>query len=186
MFVRSLATARQYALVGLVLLGSLVGVILALYFYRFHTELSLDNATWGQFGDYVGGVINPILGFFSFITLLLALQVQASQSETAVAAFAQAQRDSVRAGEDALRGSEIIQSIARTLSVQSDAARTTAELLALTHSLVIVNESIKEDEAYGGVLETKRLTQLRDQRVQLTSRILQLAQLQEPRNERRQ
>lgn len=183
MFVRSIANARLYALVGLVLLGSLIGIILTLYFYRFHAALSLDSATWGQFGDYVGGVINPILGFFSFITLLLALQVQAAQSETAVAAFAQAQRDSVQAGEDALRGSVLIQSIARTLSVQSDATRTTAEILALTHSLVIVNESIKEEEAHSGVLMSNRLTQLRDQRVQLTSRILQLAQIQQQRNE---
>lgn len=182
MFLRSAVAARQYALVGLVLVCSVVVVILTLYFYRFHAELSLDNATWGQFGDYVGGLINPILGFFSFITLLLALQVQASQSETAVAAFAQAQRDSVKAGEDSLRGSELIQTIAHILSEQSGAARTTAELLALTHSLVIVNESIKEEETHGGVLETKRLTQLRDQRVQLTSRILELAQFQEQRN----
>jgi hypothetical protein len=71
---------------------------------------------------------------------------------------------------------ELIQSIAHALREQSKAARTTADLLALAHSLVVVGELIKEEEAHGGVLASTDLTQLREQRVLLTSRLLQLTQ----------
>lgn len=176
MIIRNTVDARRYLLLGLTILGTLVAVVLALYFYQFHATLSLENTVWGQFGDYLGGVMNPILGFFSFIALLLALMVQAAQSETAVAAFAQTQRDSAKAGEDLLRSMELIQSIAHALREQSKAARTTADLLALAHSLVIVSELIKEEEAHRGVVTSNRLIELREQRDQLTSRLLQLTQ----------
>ncbi|MCB5206539.1 putative phage abortive infection protein [Methylovorus mays] len=39
------------------------------------------TATWGQFGDYMGGTLNPILSFFAFVFLVrtLALQQQSIQ-----------------------------------------------------------------------------------------------------------
>ena len=32
--------------------------------------MSNDTATWGQFGDYLGGVLNPIFGLAGLIALL--------------------------------------------------------------------------------------------------------------------
>ncbi|TGL46721.1 hypothetical protein EHQ61_16345 [Leptospira wolffii] len=48
----------------------------AFYFFQFGGALSQDHSTWGEFGDYFGGVLNPIFGFFSFIALLIALWFQ--------------------------------------------------------------------------------------------------------------
>jgi hypothetical protein len=39
-------------------------------------SLPTDIATWGQFGDFIGGTINPLLTFFTFIILLYALHEQ--------------------------------------------------------------------------------------------------------------
>lgn len=61
-----------------ILLGVLTLVLspFAFYFFQFNGELSLDHSTWGEFGDYFGGVLNPIFGFFSFVALLIALWFQ--------------------------------------------------------------------------------------------------------------
>lgn len=45
-------------------------------------NFSSDTAVWGQFGDFLGGVINPILTFISVILLInsVGLQRQANES----------------------------------------------------------------------------------------------------------
>jgi hypothetical protein len=47
-------------------------VMLALYVHQFGPTLSTDQATWGAFGDYIGGLLNPTIAFF---TLMVAVQV---------------------------------------------------------------------------------------------------------------
>jgi len=45
-------------------------------------NFSIDPAVWGQFGDFLGGVINPLLTFISVILLInsVGLQRQANES----------------------------------------------------------------------------------------------------------
>jgi hypothetical protein len=60
------------------------GAILALfgvaaaYFWTFRGAVSDSQATWGLFGDYMGGVLNPIFGLGALFALLytIVLQVQ--------------------------------------------------------------------------------------------------------------
>jgi len=47
-----------------------------LYGSHFGWELSPKQETWGQFGDYVGGLLNPLVGFFTVALLLLSLHLQ--------------------------------------------------------------------------------------------------------------
>ncbi|MBH1970968.1 hypothetical protein FK216_07070 [Moraxellaceae bacterium AER2_44_116] len=46
--------------------------------------LSPSNADWGTFGDFFGGVMNPILGFINLFLLssTLSLQIKSSQDQT--------------------------------------------------------------------------------------------------------
>ncbi len=46
------------------------------YVSVFSTHILNDQEKWGQFGDYFGGVLNPILSFFAFIALLVTLRTQ--------------------------------------------------------------------------------------------------------------
>jgi len=39
-------------------------------------KISKDAADWGQLGDYVGGVLNPLLGFISIVLLIKSLVLQ--------------------------------------------------------------------------------------------------------------
>lgn len=47
---------------------------LAVYFLKFHGELSPKQEVWGQFGDFMGGAINPIVGLCTVWLLTVSLQ----------------------------------------------------------------------------------------------------------------
>jgi hypothetical protein len=52
------------------------------YFYL-GLKPSGDPASWGQFGDYIGGVLNPIIAFSAFYWLATSVQMQKKElSET--------------------------------------------------------------------------------------------------------
>ncbi|HCR9735293.1 TPA: hypothetical protein OPR14_000702 [Citrobacter koseri] len=56
----------------------LIAAVWGLYFYNFGnlSHLSGSKEVWGQFGDYVGGVINPLLSFITIILLIKSLNEQ--------------------------------------------------------------------------------------------------------------
>ncbi|MGT3194510.1 hypothetical protein [Yersinia enterocolitica] len=48
------------------------------YFFKFGNwfNISNDTAIWGQFGDFLGGVINPLLTFISVVYLINSVNLQ--------------------------------------------------------------------------------------------------------------
>lgn len=57
----------------------IICAILFVYFLKFVFEipvLSDDKGDWGTFGDYMGGVLNPIFAFASFMALLYTIKLQ--------------------------------------------------------------------------------------------------------------
>lgn len=51
--------------------------IIGLYYFNFKEHpISNNPLDWGPFGDFFGGVLNPILGFFSFLALLYTIHIQ--------------------------------------------------------------------------------------------------------------
>lgn len=55
-----------------------------IYWLQFgNSELSKSPADWGPFGDFIGGVTNPILSFFALLSLLLTLFLQSKQLDSA-------------------------------------------------------------------------------------------------------
>lgn len=53
--------------------GILIGALLV-YITNFHGGISGDTSVWGEFGDYLGGVVNPIIGFFTICLLAASLK----------------------------------------------------------------------------------------------------------------
>lgn len=68
---------RIAAIVGLVA----VVLVWGLYLRQFSGGLSDSQETWGQFGDFVGGTLNSVFGFLSFLILLRSLRLQARELE---------------------------------------------------------------------------------------------------------
>src|SRR4051812_44080053 len=63
---------EQWPGIALVILS---GSLLAAYFSRFGT-LPDKSEAWGQFGDFMGGVVNPFVGIFTILLLIRTLRLQ--------------------------------------------------------------------------------------------------------------
>lgn len=61
--------------IGLIALAALAATITP-YVVVFSGGVTSDQEKWGQFGDYIGGSLNPVFGFLSFALLLLTLRLQ--------------------------------------------------------------------------------------------------------------
>lgn len=56
---------------------SIILIVLFSYICNFSSlGLSTNQAEWAQFGDYFGGVLNPILAFLAFLALLKTISLQ--------------------------------------------------------------------------------------------------------------
>ena len=51
------------------------------YIVTFKGGLSHNQSNWGVFGDFFGGVLNPVFGFFTLIVVLLTFTLQNRQLE---------------------------------------------------------------------------------------------------------
>ncbi len=68
-----------YTIVGGVFLA-----VLLFYGVWFFGPLSSKGSTWAQFGDYFGGVLNPVVGLAALIALLWTLKLQREELKTSI------------------------------------------------------------------------------------------------------
>ena len=57
--------------------------VFSVYFYVFHAPLNNDSSAWGDFGDFIGGTLSPILTFVSIIALVHTIELQRQQLQIA-------------------------------------------------------------------------------------------------------
>jgi uncharacterized membrane protein len=69
---------RFMGAVVLVAVTFMVAVV-AIYMRTFGTIRSLEYAVWGAFGDYFGGILNPIFALCAFVGVLWSLDMQTKQ-----------------------------------------------------------------------------------------------------------
>jgi len=62
--------------------ASIVAVF-GIYFYAFHAPLNHESSAWGDFGDFIGGTLSPILTFVSIIALVHTIELQRQQLQIA-------------------------------------------------------------------------------------------------------
>jgi len=78
----SRTNATTAFLVGLVIVALLAAIaVFSLYRSHFDGAWAPAQNTWGEFGDYFGGVLNPILTFITLIALVWALRLQSNELE---------------------------------------------------------------------------------------------------------
>lgn len=57
----------------------LMAAIVTAYLDMFGLNRVPDQATWGAFGDYFGGILNPVFALFAFLGVLWSLDIQIKQ-----------------------------------------------------------------------------------------------------------
>lgn len=126
-------------------------VIYGLYFFNFaQGGLSNNQVEWGQFGDFAGGTINPILGFLTLIALILTIVLQSRQLAISSREL-ELSRDELALTRKELRRSASAQELSeKALRAQADAASRSARLNAINFLLAHYQTELKqyEDRAY--------------------------------------
>jgi len=51
-------------------------IVISVYIYQFHNGSLGGTASFGAFGDYIGGLLNPIFGFSTVILLIYSIRIQ--------------------------------------------------------------------------------------------------------------
>lgn len=69
--------------------GALVVLLLvnASYFLMFHSTFSRHQENWGQFGDFIGGVLNPFFALCALFALLYTIVLQVEEMQDMRAEF---------------------------------------------------------------------------------------------------
>ena len=92
-------------------LGAFAISIVLTYFQWFRAELnfplSKDPAVWGQFGDFVGGVLNPICAYMAFVWLVRSYALQKTELAETRDALEKTQKAQQRHAEVALAAARI-------------------------------------------------------------------------------
>lgn len=73
---------NRYTLAAIIATSIVIASYVCYFYFILKYNISNDTAVWGQFSDYVGGLLNPILSFIALILLIksLSLQNEANQS----------------------------------------------------------------------------------------------------------
>lgn len=66
---------KAILIVGLIAIAAVFSVVLT-YVNQFGYHLSADREHWGQFGDYIGGLLNPTFSLLAFGALLWSIKIQ--------------------------------------------------------------------------------------------------------------
>lgn len=174
----------------LLIAAAVFSISLALYFYHFRNEFSDDQAVWGQFGDFMGGLVNPIVGLLTIGLLTVSL----NQSNLALHQTAQALKQSeaalrqsgeeIRLAKQALLDNQKIQSATQDALNEQTAiaaqARDMNNAFALYGSLVTANSQLAEQLRMVGDLDGG-LTRALQMNTMALSRLANILQMEEKR-----
>ena len=130
-----------YVVLLVVACAAVIGVVF-IYRMQFNGPLSADAEKWGQFGDYLGGTLNPILGFISVVALVLTLAVQARQLNISQQQLQLSRQELEATRQELIRTADAQQATAKALTLQASFAVKTARLSALGAALKVVDQEL--------------------------------------------
>jgi len=107
---------------------------ISVYVISFGGHLGGTQESWGQFGDYLGGVLNPLLGFAGLIAILYTIKLQAD-SIALSASSVELTREDLRLQVEEMRQSRI------ELAAQTKVQR--AQFHAAVHQIRVAAEEAK-------------------------------------------
>jgi len=153
-------------------MGSIIASVLIAggYFVQFNDGFSGDHQRWGTFGDYLGGVLSPLLSFFTLIAMLITINLQtkelkATREELSRSAIAQEQTEKSISAQlktlEAQRFDSVFFSLVDQHTKVASYLRDDARHRELARVFVNdLDKSIKEDEGSFAEIANKALMKL--------------------------
>lgn len=106
--------------------GLLILLVFGIYFTNFNGDLNTDPDKWGPFGDFVGGILNPILAALAFYWLTASIRLQIQElRETKIEL-----RKAAEAQEKSERHQEAL------AKLEDENVQTQKQILNLQHSIL--------------------------------------------------
>ena len=144
---------RQTSILPLLslLLGSAAAaivVVIVLYRFHFNGPLTADSGTWGEFGDFFGGTLNPIFAFLSFTALVVTLAIQTRQLDVSVRQLEASQKELESTRLELQRSADSQAATAAALTRQAEMAALSARIAAISVAYEVTD---KELATYGQI-----------------------------------
>ncbi|HTF96748.1 MAG TPA: hypothetical protein VL995_11495 [Cellvibrio sp.] len=127
----------------------IVGVLLflfTLYLARFASFYALDQSSWGQLGDFIGGIANPIVGLFTIILLSVSLRQSRMALVQANNALVQSQQELSMTREAIVDARELQAKTERALKKQIKIAKHARDMANTSAMLTFVHSNIRNHE----------------------------------------
>lgn len=154
--------------------GAILLAAFCAYFQEFHGGFSPKQEIWGQFGDFVGGTVNPILSFLTLIALVLTVVLQIRQLDLAREELNNSKAELESTRKELERSADTQRITARALEEQAKHAVIAAQLAALRASLEITSESFRQAQNAGVLAGPDTYQQLLQRKEAITSEILRI------------
>ena len=152
----------------------LLVIVFTVFFIAFVGRGVSTQETWGQFGDFIGGTLNPLFSFLSLIALVLTVALQARQLDLAHEQLENS-RDELRATQDELKKSaEAQRASAAAQQEQAKYSVIAAQIDALRASLAVASESLSQAQAAGQLSGPDTYQRLLRRKEFLASEILRI------------
>jgi hypothetical protein len=133
-------------LFGLLAIAGLALVVaLVMYTRNFGPSLSNDREVWAQFGDYLGGTLNPVFGYLTFVAIVMTLAVQARQLELSSEQLTLSREELAATREELKRGADAQRETAEALIEQARLAALSAKISAVSAALEATNQQLNRE-----------------------------------------
>jgi hypothetical protein len=108
-------------------------VVLAIYLVRFGTSpMSDDPEAWGQFGDFMGGTLNPLFAFLTLVAVTATITLQFRQLAISANELRLSRQELEETRNELKRSADAQQLLQRASRAQALAAEATARLAAIS------------------------------------------------------
>lgn len=146
------------------------------YFQEFHGGFSEKQEVWGQFGDFIGGTVNPVLSFLSLLALVFTVVLQTRQLENSRTELANSKAELEATREEMRRSAEAQREMAKAAQAQAEYSNISARLSALNAALAVTSESLVQAQREGPLAGPGTLLGLRERKTQIANEILRLTE----------
>jgi hypothetical protein len=119
MKLENLLQNTKYGIYALVTVNFVLVAFYVIWFYGINDQsLSTNSNDWGVFGDFVGGILNPLVAFFAVCLLSISIVIQKEELSETTKALVESQQAQTKQAQLALVAAKI-QSLNMRLSVIS-------------------------------------------------------------------
>lgn len=124
--------------------------------------ISSDSSAWGQFGDFVGGTANPLLGFLTLIVLALTIVLQSKQLSISSRELELSRRELELTRDELRRSAEAQEQSEKALKDQVQIASRSARLSAANFLLENYRLELKSMKGEVYITGDPRLGRVKD------------------------